>query len=341
MYIIMIIMLVVLSGWADCEENNGKCIQKELDVLHNRTMDIVDDHDSIEKNISTLPEQIQKVKEAYEAFSKKYKTTASQTLTVENDIATLKQHLLLNQNILKNETSSDIFDTSLVLGVQLQPSYNNNNENEGFNHSTFYAKINIDNRFEQNNNIEKLYFSFPPSNYGIDLEYLGTPVEHNATAPVSITSAPKNFNDVSKTFQGMVYTSLPFYNFNQASQIGLLGQYGFMTRDLKDQNENTINTYWAVGLEYVYSDLLSPSLKPGSTIYNKRYPKAKFNFVRRQYDFFAGRQDTYRTVMDFEYKVGAFLLGFNANIGGEESTMYLKFGIVKSMDDIASFFFTK
>lgn len=226
---------------------------------------------------------------------------------------------------VKDSNTSDLFKTSLILGVQLQPSYNSNNENEGFKKSTLYAKVNIDNRFSPKNNL-----FFLPSNYGMDLEYLGTPVEKNVTTP----SAPTSFNDVSKTFQAIAYASVNLVTISEGSQIGLLGQYGLMTRDIKDQNENTINGHFGVGLEYVYSDLSKES-------YNKQYPIGKFSIVRRKYDFFAGKEGAWRTVADFEYKRGIYLIGFNANMGDREDTMFLKFGIVKALEEVGAFFFPK
>lgn len=351
MRLIVTMMLLIMSGWAneckpDDQNRTTECIKKNFASLHEQTETLKKNHEDIRDGLGQLKEALKNTEKDYDGFSKKIESIESNEtvkVNIKEDKATLQQ-LSFSVNNMLPDNSLEIFDTSLILGVQLQPSYNDSNENEGFNHSTLYAKINIDTRFgdrlKKQGYVPCKLFSLLPSNYGIDLEFLGTPVENNATA-ASVTSTPASFSDVSNTFQTTVYGSWNIYNYGHGSEIGLLVQGGFMTRDKKDQYENTINKYYGFGAEYVYSDLISTVYKPGTKSYNKRYPKAKISVVRRKYNYFAGEEDTWRNVLDFEYKIGVFLLGFNANMGGKQDTMYLKFGLVKSPGDIIDFFTTK
>jgi len=352
MRLIAAMMLVLVSGWAneckpDDQNRTIECIQKNSASLHEKTDTLKKNHTNIRDDLSKLKEELKNTEKDYDGFSKKIESIESNEtvrIKINDDKATLQQ-LSFSVNNMLSDGSPDLFDTSLILGVQLQPSYNNSNENEGFNHSTLYAKLNIDYRADEKCKCADNWFCnagyILPSNYGMDLEYLGTPVEHNVTDPASATSTPTSFNDVSNTFQTTVYASCNIYRFTTGSELGLLAQGGLMTRDKKDQYENTINKYYGFGAEYVYSDLLLPNYKPDNKSYNKRYPKAKISLVRRKYDYFAGEEDTWRTILDFEYKIGVLMLGFNANTGEKQDTMYLKFGLVKSYGEIVDFFTTK
>lgn len=312
-----------------------KALEGNATVQRDGLYEFVNEADALGKKYTQLLMKIEASKMSETEISKyqtQVKSYQEQTTQIERTV----------QNMLVSGDPAELFDINLILGVQLQPSYDSNGTSKGFNHSTLYAKINIDSRFGDGlgrNGNKSGWTLFSMYNFGIDLEYLGTPVENNET---SVTAQPTGFNDVSNTFQTIVYGGTGLYHVRAGSDISLLAQVGGMSRDKKDQNENTINKFYGGGIEYVYSDLITKTYYPSdSTLYNKRYPKAKISLVYRRYDFFAGAEDVDRAVMDFEYKIGTLLVGFNANVAGVNDTLYLKFGFVKSVDDLVAFFTTK
>ena len=253
------------------------------------------------------------------------------------DFATMENNLT---DMLSLGETPELFDINLILGVQLQPTYDDNGSTKGFTHSTLYAKINIDARFGTKNTLSTAGW-LGPCSAGIDLEYLGTPIDTNSTDNVNITNKPKSFNDVTNTFQATIYGSFDLYHLGNGSDIGLITQIGGLSRDEKDVKENnTLNHFVSGGLEYVYSDLITKTYLPkDSYLYNKKYPKAKFQLLYRYYNAHGKNKKFRAGISDFEYKYDSFLFGFNGTFGTKTNdTMYLKFGFVKSADDFLEFF---
>jgi len=251
--------------------------------------------------------------------------------------------ILAETNSTKDTKGSKIWDSTLMLGTQVLPRYNKKTgENEGLKDTRFFLKLNVDSRWYVTNDNNSSKFKDLKNrwivNSGVDIELLGTPVtDSNKTA---ITVRPESFSDVSDSLQATAYIqfipSYKYLNINKYSDLGFIAHIGGLTRDKKDSDdESTLNKFYGAGVQYTFFEDVG-FVGENKNIYDKEYPAGKFLITLRQYDYFAGKKDVYRTIIDFEYqllKERSVYIGLNANTGPGPDIVYLKFAVTIDLND--------
>ncbi|HHB52727.1 MAG TPA: hypothetical protein ENK75_06815 [Saprospiraceae bacterium] len=261
--------------------------------------------------------------------------------------------------------TSPIWDSSLFVGIQILPKYDNDGNNKGLEDTRFFVKFNMDSRwvgrdfnrshFIGDNPSKDRTFLTPLKDYknfvwnaGIDIELLGTEVsDYNASEHNKSTGLPDSFSRVSNTLQAIAYFQFVpasgWFNNSKYSDLGIILQAGALTREQKDTDEGAINGFLGGGLQYTYFDELSivkfkdneSNENEINSYYKKTYPAATFLFAYRKYNHYAGRTDVSRYVAEAElqmFKKKNLYTSINTNFGEGPSSINLKFLMYLNFD---------
>ncbi len=234
------------------------------------------------------------------------------------------------------EDEKGLWHSTLDIGLQILPDYNENGENQGFNKSRMFANINFDSRWIDDN-----ASFFYLTNVGIDMKLLGTANNDvNRTA-----SIPSSFNNISDTLDLSIYyqfvPNLKWFKIgntrNIFSEIGFITHFGIRSRKEKSINNDTVDTYADIGVKYSFFRENPYSDNKGMA---KGLPDFYIGGYYRQYSDYNGFNST-RYIIDFKYKVlphSNFFLGAEANLGDKDDELYLTLTFRNDIEKLFSFF---
>ncbi len=253
-----------------------------------------------------------------------------------------------------------VSDTRMIsyfeLGAMKLPDYSKD-ENSGFSENKGYIDINIDGRFEFDNNLLL--------NAIIDLTFMSTgsidavPAEEEGQAQTlspadNSLTFPSNFNDVSDTIDtgiGLRFSNLSckeknsciFVSADGESSLGVIAKIGFQNRAKKQINGDTVNNYFGLGFDYRYYDSKIENGTNQTPSFNISYMYTRFE----EYGFtvvptadspcvdsleeecIVPIEDADRHVFKASYRIHEdypFYLGFRANMGKGQDDYGLTLG---------------
>lgn len=281
---------------------------------------------------------------------------------------------------LEEVVSTGRIISSFELGIMSLPDYADG-ENNGFTDTRAYFDGNIDGRFEFEDGGLVVNTTFATSFYGgggfqeQDME------ENNENGdPVVGTEAdeqgfPTSFDEVSDTIDANFTLRISAYDCywgddevnivlqalscvsassDGKSSLGLIARYGFENKDVRTDEQDTVNDYLGWGLEYrSYRDKIQPG--------TNRIPDFVVSYVRSKYEEYGliksdstcdvsaegcliPHEDATRHIVKLSYRLvedKPFFIGFRLNGGKGPDEYGLTLGIRKSAYDILDFFGVK
>lgn len=252
--------------------------------------------------------------------------------------------------------------SSFELGAMKLPDYSDG-ENHGFSNTKLYFDSRIDGRFhfDQIGLVLNSYFdaSFYGSGTVSESKSAGTTASPMEDSP----TIPTKFNDVSDTLDASF--SLRFSAYQCSPEKGLFSTltclsadkdslssfgptltYGFLNKDKKLDDEDTINVYKAVGFEYRYyrkKIALNSNGVPDFVVSFQRAKFEQYGLITKSADCLeppeclTPRQNVYRFLFKLNYRLVSdkpYFLGFRMNSGVGPDEYGLTIGIRKTGNDI-------
>lgn len=251
--------------------------------------------------------------------------------------------------------------SSFELGSMKLPKYEDG-KNEGFSDTQLYFDSRIDGRFNFEDLGVLLNASFDASFYGS-----GTFVEENKGTELEKKMLPTEFNDVSDTLDASFTLRLAADNCydqkdkkdqfkydiltrfasclssstDQKSSLGLTLSYGFINKEKRLADEDTVNDYRAIGVEYRHyrKSIIGNSNRIPDFVVS--YQRAKFEeYGVEQFTegcieapCFRPIEGVYRYVVKLKYRLitdKPYFIGFRINAGPGADDYGLTLGIRKS-----------
>lgn len=234
------------------------------------------------------------------------------------------------------EKKKKIWNSSLYLGVQFLPDYDESGNNNGLDKTREYAVLNLDSRWKIKRNGEekgRVGYIYNTLNTGLEVKMLGTAV---ARDDEGTSSTSTKFNDVSNTIDSSLYLQLAPFEIAAGSEIGVIFRGGIITRDKKAANDGILDDYHKIGLRYTYIEGVPDDHKG---VYENTFTGYFDISYARFSDYADGEID--RLVIDSQYRLIAdtnWFIGFNANIGPGQDEFYLTTSIMASIKQIKDAF---
>ncbi len=230
------------------------------------------------------------------------------------------------------------------------PEYNEEGDNQGFKESNFFAHFGLDNRalFEPDKETDRW---FPSFHTGVSVDFLSANIVNcNSSADgvePDCTPDGKNiddlsFNDVADTVNASVYLWLHFLQSRSGrSEVGIGGRCGMQSRERLEEDRDSINDFYTLGLHYVFNDFKDLNKK-----YHSKFRNGMPRFVLEGsaiwYEDYAGlgRPDA-RVLVLGAYRVKESLpvyigIAVNGGDGPDEIALTITYGL--KADSILGFF---
>lgn len=249
-----------------------------------------------------------------------------------------------NKN-LRSILSDTRYMASFFVGVNLMPEYNEQGQNEGFQETNFFGKLDIDLR---GNAFKIAGAKFAPFHIGVSLEFRSEnvfdcelanqqldPMEEARDCAKDISDLSSiRFNDISNTVNTSAYGLLNIWQSkNQGAEIGINTRIGMQSRNKLKENGDSINQYHHVGIRWTGSDpfwneVPGINSKKGANALPKFYIETNY----AEYEEFAGLGKSYRNVTRSAYrpyKDKPLYIGIDIN-GGEgpdDIAVFLSYGL--------------
>jgi len=235
----------------------------------------------------------------------------------------------------KNE-ENELWHSSLFMGVQVLPQYDENNSNRGFEQIQFYANLNLDARWvDLTDNLADGII-----NMGLDVKLLGTPVSRKEN---NQTIANADFNDVAHTLDTSIYYGYVPQKWRFGLARGLFSELAFETRagvkvrEKKEKNENISTGFAGIGLKYAFFRS-NPYSQSGIS---KRLPDGYLSLQPQWHSQYNNKDNAIRFIAEFQYKIvneHAWYVGLHSNLGKGADEIYLTLSIKNGMNYFLNLF---
>jgi hypothetical protein len=208
--------------------------------------------------------------------------------------------------------------SSVGLGAQFLPDYDQDGRSSGLNQREFFADITVDGRFREDCSGFSLG-GFCSLHAGLRLLLLGTPVAVPADSTPGVL--PKNFTDVASA---VVFAPHIYWSFWQdvedgkkVHNAGPLLRAGLISREQLDDNKDGASWFYQVGLQYTYEPYRTQTSESGNPIVNGM-PRGFVSASFARFEDYANLGNRSRLVLDSGYQIVSgtkLYLGFKANLG--------------------------
>ena len=344
--------------------------KRDNDFMTKRTADI---NDTEEIKVSKDKLQSYKLTQQIECLEAKSELKDEQKLLLADSS---KQLYELKHPQLKQEevVSTGRIISSFELGLMRLPDYADG-ENNGFTDTRAYFDGTIDGRFEFEDAGMVVNTTFATSFYGGGGFKDDANTSDDGGTTTDDRGFPTSFDEVSDTIDANFSLRLSSYkcywddddvnvilqalscisaSSDGKSSLGLIARYGFENKDVRTDEQDTVNDYFGWGLEYrSYRDKIQPG--------TNRIPDFVVSYVRSEYEEYGliksmpdcdvkvdgcliPHEDATRHIVKLSYRLvddKPFFLGFRLNGGRGPDEYGLTLGIRKSAYDILGFFGVK
>lgn len=248
--------------------------------------------------------------------------------------------------------------SSLGLGAQFLPNYNDEGKSEGLKEQRFFAELSLDSRFSDR------------WHGGVKLLTLGTPVVRDPNAQSNPDVVPKKFDDVADTIVAAPYAYWAYWhwpeigdrrtdaqkseeekaaaagladgNKNFVHNFGPITRLGVLSRETLGNNRDSVSWFYQLGFQYTYEPYHIQTGKGSAPSgYWNGLPRGFISVAAARYEDYAqlGRQT--RIVVDSGFRVPLttrLYAGFRGNFGKGPDDMALVVAFYFSPDKLLSLF---
>lgn len=255
---------------------------------------------------------------------------------------------LIDSGNLSGVASEEPYYSVLLLGATIMPKYNKDGNNEGFQETSFFGMLKLENRWP--------WSRYVVNHMGIDAAFYSAPVRkceaqsenpNPAPAPDPVPAPVEQkettcdekekdistlkFNDISNTLNASLYFNILF-NMPGKWELGPSLRYGVVSREKIAGNGDSISGYYLIGVELALNDFLdNPKVK-----YLSGLPRFSFNLAAGENEDFAGlgiRSTRYVTSVNYRvYENQPIFVSLLLNDGEGPDTvaLNLSYGLVAS-----------